>query len=381
MRNIFLIFKNSILRNKLTVILALAAAVLMSFIFWSSASSDGSVYAVDTIVVGVDDKDNSALSENLTKYLTESLGVEVTSADYDSLSALLIDRTISAIIEVPEEFESSAINGTPAKLRITTLDDYENSAFIEAYLNSYMRGVSVISQSADKSAETFSEMTAAQRSPNTITLAEANSQVDRRAKTKDAYDLSVGFMLMIISGITVFISNQILSDRQLGTFSRMRCSSLKSLEYVIGISLFGVICCTASNLIFNLFAYSVGEEMPVPLWLALLINEVFMLFSVGLAVLFALLVNDQQTLMTVGVGYAVIGSMLGGAWFPIELDLGFVGGIAKIFPQYWLMDLLRKYPENPDFNILPNLLIITLAAVLVYLVSAVIFTRKNIRNG
>ncbi len=381
MRNILLIFKNSILRNKLTVILALAAAALMSFIFWSSASSDSSVYAVDTIVVGVDDRDDSALSENLAKYLTESLGVEVTSADYDSLSALLIDRRISAIIEVPREFESSAISGTPAKLEITTLDDYENSAFIEAYLNSYMRGVSVISQSADKSAETFSEMVAAQRSPNTITLAETNSQVDRRAKTADAYNLSVGFMLMLISGITVFISNQILVDRRLGTFSRMRCSSLKSLEYVIGVSLFGVICCTASNLIFNLFAFSVGEEMPVPLGLALAANELFMLFSVGLAVLFALLINEQQTLMTVGIGYTVIGSMLGGAWFPMKVELGFVGSVAKIFPQYWLMDLLRKYPENPDFNILPNLLIIALAAVLAYLVSAVIFTRKNVRNG
>lgn len=229
MRNILLIFKNSILRNKLTVILALAAAALMSFIFWSNASSDSAVYAVDTIVVGVDDRDNSALSENMEKYLTDSLGVEVTSADYNSLSALLIDRRISAIIEVPQDFESSAINGTPAKLQITTLDDYENSAFIEAYLNSYMRGVSVISQSANGSAETFSEMIASQKSPNTVTLSETNSQVDRRAKTEDAYNLSVGFMLMIISGITVFISNQILVDRQLGTFSRMRCSSLKSL--------------------------------------------------------------------------------------------------------------------------------------------------------
>lgn len=198
-----------------------------------------------------------------------------------------------------------------------------------------------------------------------------------RVKTADAYDLSVGFMLMVISGITVFISNQILVDRQLGTLDRMKCSSLKSSEYVIGISLFGVLCCTAANLLFNLFAYSIGGEMPVPLWIALGANELFMLFSVGLAMLFALLVNDQRSLMTIGVGYATIGSMLGGAWFPIELELGFVSNIAKIFPQYWLMDLLRKYPDDPNFNVLPNVCILALSSVLVYLVSAVIFTRKN----
>lgn len=376
MRRILLIFKNSILRNKLTIILSVAAAALMSFIFYGNINADGVVYAVDAVSVGITDNDKSALSEDLGKYLTDSLGVEVVEGDYDNLSTRLIDRQISAIIEVPRGFEETAIEGRPEKLDITTLDDYENSAFIEAYINSYMRGVSVISQAAD-SAEAFRGMLAAQEPPNTITLAEANSQTDVRVKTADAYILSVGFMLMMISGITVFFSNQILVDRQLGTFSRMRCSSLRSSEYVIGISLFGVICCTAANLIFNLFAFSVGGEMPVPLWLALLVNELFMIFSVGLAVLFALLVNGQQALMTIGIGYATIGSMLGGAWFPIEIELGFVGSIAKIFPQYWLMDLLRKYFDDPGFNILPSVSILALAAVLVYLISAVIFTRKN----
>lgn len=376
MRKILLIFKNSILRNKLTVILSLAAAALMSFIFYGEFTADGTVYAEDTVSVGVVDNDNSALSGDLGKYFTDSLGMEIVSENYHNLSTRLIDRQISAIIEVPRGFENSAIGGSPEKLEITTLDDYENSAFIEAYINSYMRGVSVISQAADGNAEAFSEMLSSRKAPNTVKLAEANSQTDKRVKTADAYDLSVGFMLMLISGITVFISNQILVDRQLGTFDRMKCSSLKSSEYVIGIGLFGVICCTAANLLFNLFAYSVGgEDMPVPLGVALGANELFMLFSVGLAVLFALLVNDQRTLMTVGVGYATIGSMLGGAWFPIEMELGFVSGIAKLVPQYWLMNLLREYDDS--FNILPNICILALSAVLVYLVSAVIFTKKN----
>ena len=90
--------------------------------------------------------------------------------------------------------------------------------------------------------------------------------------------------------------------------------------------------------------------------------------------LFALLVNNQRALMTIGIGYATIGSMLGGAWFPI-VDLGFVSSIAKFFPQYWFMDIMRNYAS--DFNTLPNICILTLSTVLVYLVSAVIFTRKN----
>ncbi|MDE6030037.1 MAG: ABC transporter permease, partial [Oscillospiraceae bacterium] len=324
MSKILLIFKNSILRNKLTLFLSIGTAVLMGIIFYGQINADGTVYASGTISVGVVDEDNSTLSENLCRYLENSLGMEIVSEDYDFLSALLIDRRLSAIIEVPAGFESSSISGKPGKLEITTLDDYENSAFIEAYLNTYMRGVSVIAQAADGSAETFSKMLSSQEVPNTVTLAETNSQVDKRVTTADAFNMSIGFMLMMVSGITVFISNQILVDRRLGTFDRMKCSSLKSSEYVIGVALFGGICCTATNLIFNVFVYSAGEEMPVPFGLAFWTGELFMVFSVGIAMLFAMLVNDQRSLMTVGVGYATIGSMLGGVWIPIDLDMGFM---------------------------------------------------------
>lgn len=81
--------------------------------------------------------------------------------------------------------------------------------------------------------------------------------------------------------------------------------------------------------------------------------------------------------MTVGVGYATIGSMLGGAWFPVSDSLGAVSNIAKIVPQYWLMNMVRGFETDTDFNILLNMCIIALAAVLAYLVSAVIFTRKS----
>ena len=66
MRKILLIFRNSILRNKLAIALVIAAAALMSFIFYGQFTADGVVYAEDQISLGVVDDDNSALSENST---------------------------------------------------------------------------------------------------------------------------------------------------------------------------------------------------------------------------------------------------------------------------------------------------------------------------
>lgn len=374
MRKIMLIFGSSVMRNKVLIIVSAAATALMCFIFNGISHSETSVFADEKIGIGIVDHDNSALSEDLKRYAEASLDMEIYEESYDELSALLINKDISAIIEIPQELEASAVSGNIKTLQITTLDDYENSAFIKAYLDSYMRSVSVLSQAAQGSAEKFSDMLAAEELPHKITVAEAELQKDDM--TAAAYSTTAGFVMMMMSGITVFIASQILVDRQLGTYNRMKCSSLRSSEYVIGISLFGVVCCTAANLIYNLFVFSTEDGIAVSMWLAIGANQLFLLFSVGFTVLMAMCLDSQQSLMTAGIGYTVIGCMLGGAWFPIDAELGFVGRLARFFPQYWLMDILRNSGEA-GFSAAPNICILALSAVLAFLVSAVIFTRKN----
>lgn len=380
MKNIALIFKNSVLQNKLMILISVTAAAFMCFMFYGLTRPDNKVFAnADTVTVGICDhspEQNKTTTENLKSYFEDTLGMETTEKDYDSLSKDLIDKKISAIIEVPTDFYEKAANGKPQKLELTTLGDYENAAFIEAYLNSYMSGVSVLSKAADGNEETFSEMLSSQKLPNEIKISESNAAVDEKALANGAFRSAIGFMTCIIAAVTIMISRQIMNDRNLGTYNRMKCSSIKPSEYVLGVSFFGVICCTVMNAAFIVFAYSMSDLISTPMGAAFGGMELFGLFSVGLSTMFGLLMNSPTALMTVGVGYATIGSMLGGAWFPISDSLGVVGNIAKIVPQYWLMNMVRGF-EIADVNILPNMCILALAAVLAYLVSAVIFTRKS----
>ncbi|MBD5112491.1 MAG: ABC transporter permease [Ruminococcaceae bacterium] len=377
MKNILVIFVNSVLRNKLMILLTLAAATVACFIFRiGSSGSDNTAAEEDKITVGLVDYDGE-ISDNLKNYLEDTLGMRTSENDYDSLSKDLIDRKISAIIEVPVGFYESAARKEIKKLRITTLGDYENAAFIEVYLDTYMQGISVISQAANGDEQMFSEMLNSEKLPNEVISSEANLMVDSREKTTSAYSSAVGFIMMMLSAITLIISKQILDDRQLGTFDRMRCSSMKSPEYILGISLFGVICTTMLNLIFTVFVFVTSEGLAIPFGMAFFTTEMFMLFLVGISIMFGLCIKSQMTLMTVGVGFACIGSMLGGAWFPISENLGAVSGVAKIFPQYWTMNLLRNYHPNSGFEFLPNISVLVLATVLVFLISAVIFTRKK----
>ena len=381
MKNIALIFKNSVLQNKLIILISAAAAALMCFQFYGLSKPDNKVFLnAEAVTVGICDyapEQNKTVTENLKSYFEDALGMETSEKDYDSLSKDLIDRRISAIIEVPNDFYEKTADGEPQKLELTTLGDYENAAFVEAYLNSYMSGLSVISKAADGNEDMFSEMLSSRKLPNEIKISEANFEVDKQARTNGAFRSAIGFMTCIIAAVTIMISRQIMNDRNLGTYNRMKCSSIKPSEYVLGVSVFGVICCTLMNAVYIGFAYSTSDRISMPMGAAFWGMELFGIFSVGLSTMLGLLINNSTALMTAGVGYATIGSMLGGAWFPISDSLGAVSNIAKIVPQYWLMDMVRGFENDTDGSILLNMCILALAAVLAYLVSAVIFTRKS----
>ncbi len=378
MKNILLIFRNRARRGALMLAVSFVAAVFMALVFYtliSSGTEDTNVVDMsDGIKVGLMDYDNSPLSEDLKDYLENELEMTVTlENDYNIQANLLIDKNISAIIEVPWGFCDSAAAGSVKELVLTTLDDYQNAAFIELYLNSYMQGIKVLSSAAGGSAEIFSRMLSADVRPGEV-------KVEREERGRDVHSAFVfaeGFLLMIVTGITLFISNSIISDRQQGTYSRIVCSPIKPAEYIIGMALFGIICGTVVNGIFTVYAYALEGNLSVPQGISLAAGELFALFSVGLSIMLALLIKSRQTLFAVGIGYTTFGCMLGGAWFPIADGLGALGNVAKIFPQYWFMSMLRDSGGNPDYSYFPSLCILALFALLVYLICAVLFLRKS----
>ncbi|MCM1024328.1 MAG: ABC transporter permease [Prevotella sp.] len=386
MKNIWLIFRQTVSRCSLMTAISAAAAVVLIMMFVliaspPSAKKDVSAEETETapaVKVGIVDLDESPLSEDLKKYFTDCLGIGVEEEkNYDFQADMLIDKKISAIIEVPQGFYAGAAAGGLVPLTITTLDDYENAAFIESYADSYMRGAEILSSAAKGDEETFLKMLSSGISAGSVSVAEADGGKNGGLSANEAFAITEGIMMMFLMAILFFISNIILSDRKTGVYSRTLCSVIKPLEYVVGIGLFGVICCSAASLTVTLYIFCTNGELELPLGTVILVNELFVLFSVGTAVMVSLLVKSMQTLVAVVIGYTTVGCMLGGAWFPIADGLGALGHIAKFLPQYWVMDMIRNMPGDPGYNAAPNICILALFAVLSYLVSAIIFTRKN----
>ncbi|MDE6746878.1 MAG: hypothetical protein K2J72_09610, partial [Oscillospiraceae bacterium] len=114
MRNICLIFKHTAARSVLMIIISAVVAAMMIMFFElltasgkkpeQNASEESSKMLIEVgnsgLRVGMIDYDESPLSEDLKKYFTDCLGMEIEEEkNYDFQADRLIDRKISAIIE------------------------------------------------------------------------------------------------------------------------------------------------------------------------------------------------------------------------------------------------------------------------------------------
>ncbi len=63
----------------------------------------------------------------------------VEAADMDELNTQLIERSISAIIEMPAGFQSALLSGKAIPLEISFLDDYANDGILETTEEGYLR--------------------------------------------------------------------------------------------------------------------------------------------------------------------------------------------------------------------------------------------------
>ena len=195
MRNIWLIFKQTARRSVLMAIVAAASAVLSILFFTLLAASgkeaeeNGGIIDINYGVrLGVIDNDESPLSEDLKKYFTECLGMEIEEEkNYDFQADMLIDRNISAIIEIPQGFLDSAASGELLPLTITTLDDYENAAFINVYAESYMQGAEIMSAAARGDEKTFLKILSSDLSAGSVTSEALKVELDTAERLQDAF--------------------------------------------------------------------------------------------------------------------------------------------------------------------------------------------------
>lgn len=382
MKNILLILNNNRKRNGLTLILA----VIMGFIgilMFDSVSNisqnflTGDDKSGNNMTIGVLDKDNTALSEHFLDYLSEEMKITIIEDETQrELEEKLLNYKISAIIEIPESFYDSLFLEKNKKISMVTLDDFENAAFLEVYIDTYMNSIMIIADSApDK--EAFEEILLGDSTGIKIDTRELLLEDVEGNAQKDGLSLLSGFLISMLSMLCVSVTLTIVHDKVVGTYSRMQLSPVKPYQYILGTGIFGFISCLITISIIITYLLNFQSEIGIGGWL---LGATFILYigtAVGISIVVALFTQNTGVLLSVLVGYITLSGMLGGAWFPISDGLGFISNICYFIPTYWVMDIINNVSYHSDYNYLPSLLVLVLFNILIYLLCGMVFAKKR----
>jgi ABC-2 type transport system permease protein len=381
MKNILLLTKTNIQRNRFAVLLSVIGAAMLCLILYSMGDMVADM-TVAKVSIGVIDYDQSKLSTDFKGYLTEQLDYNILeNYTYDEFSTELIDKNISVIIEIPEDFYEQYSTGNKKEITVTSLEDYENAAFLEVYINNYLSSISILTAGADGNQEIFDQLLEDYNNTDIKITQQAAQAIDRKEITgKEGFINSVGFYLMFIFAISVLISFMVLDDRLSGVFSRIQATPVKPIQYIIGTGVFGLFLCFLQIGLYIGYIRLMDIRTGIPLGVMMLMMSLFSLFTVSFSLAVSLAMKSKNAITSIIIGFSTVGCILGGAYFPLNLAPKSLQNIARVLPQYWFMDAFRSIQTDITANIYPNIIILMLYAVLTLLIGAVLFS-QNYKNS
>jgi ABC-2 type transport system permease protein len=338
--------------------------------------------SVAKVSIGLIDNDKSKLSEDFKGYLTEQLDYAlVENNNYAYLATELIEKNISVIIEIPESFYEEYASGNKKELIVTSLEDYENAAFLQVNINNYLNSINILASSTSGNKDTFDKLLFDYNNENIkITKTEAQT-LDKKALTGQAgFINSVGFYLMFIFSISVLLSFMILDDRLSGVFSRVQATPVKPIQYIIGSGIFGMVICLIQIGLYCGYIYLMKIQIGFSIWILVLFMSLFSLFTVSFSLAVALALKSKNAITSIIIGFSTVGCILGGAYFPLDMSPKTLQNLARVMPQFWFMDAFRRLQADLTANIYPNIIILVLFTVLSLLIGAVLFS-QNYKNN
>lgn len=371
MNNILKIFTGTLRRLKLALLIGLvcgAAGIALYFPGRATADFGNPESKIDVAVI---DNEQSELSAAIKNYLSEKVNMNIIEENPEKFNDMLINTDISAIIEIPNGLMSGMIAGKDVKVNTTTLDDYENGAYIGIYIDSFMQSAAVAAKAANGDEKMFVDIVSAEL-PSKLETVNAVTSSREGDYAMGGFGFSSGFLVMLIFGVSVFVTLGVMDDKIYGTYNRMRASSVTGIQYIIGTLAAAVIVTLLVSMPLSLFMIISGAELEMSYLNIVAVNILFSLLSAGLAVLLALLINTKQSLFMLSGCIASIGAILGGAFFPVQDGEGILRIMSLITPHYWYMQVIKN---NGEAHI--SMIILTLYTAVIFLASAVIFSKRS----
>ena len=401
-------------RDRAALILILLAPFLltlgMGLVTGRFSGNSGS--GISDIPIVIVNLDNDSLGDALVNvFNSDDLAelVEPTSSDDPEAARQLVDEDeVAAAIIIPAEFTQSIIpqNGNNASNEEVKIEFYSNpsrptsAGIIKAILDGFMArldemslgGMTSISQlivsgrlspqDANQAGEEMGARLQAEASNSgEATAIKLNTSTSEGEAVE--FDLlsyfAPGMALMFLMYTVSYGGRTILAEKAEGTLPRLLISPTNSLQ-VLGGKVFGIFLTGAAQMLILIGASSLlfrlqwGDPLGVFL---LVLAAVF--GATGWGLLITALARTPAQIGSVGAAVMLIFAMLGGSFVSLDNMPAIVQTLGKITPNAWAMDGFTTLALGGTLSALstPLLALLTMG-ILLFLVSALLFGKKNL---
>lgn len=363
---------------KATIILY--TVLLVGFAGFNLETSDNSTNFMaskpDILVI---DNDNSKLSNNLENYLKDNANLKEIENDEEKINDALFYRDVSLVIEIPEGYGKSIIDGTKKELSIKSTGDKEaeyGKMLLERYLN-----VSNVYEEEKDEDKIVSKINENIKSNLSIKI---ESKLDTASLDKTTffynfanYSLLAGCIFVISTVLNSFKTNEIKKRTIVSSYNYKKYNKdLFKAGTVFGIILWSLYALISMILL--------SESMFTLHGILYLLNSfIFMICATQIAFLMGTLINNKEALNSIVNIIALGSSFLCGAFVPMQYLPGFVLKVAHILPSYWFIKNNEIIKELEEINIntlesyFINIIVIIIFILVLSLITNMVSKKKR----
>ena len=318
-------------------ILMFGMPIIFTLIFGGLLGGSGN----EKVNVSLVDEDGSVLSSKYYEEIKKSDLISIEKVTYQEGKQKVENKKSSGIVIIPKDFQKSMLDRKIENIQFQASADFTGGTSVEQVLTSTLKKMEIevsaardFEKKSNTSWETMYKETYTKVEPVSIQK-ESISHDDQ--KLNNVTGRAAGFSILFVMIVMLSATGTILKARQLGVWSRLLEAPVSKVQilagyilsfFLIGWIQFGVLMI----LTHSLFDVQWGNLLGV-----ITLISALLLAVIGLALLLASIVKTAEQQSALGNIVVISTCMIGGLYWPIEIEPAWMQTAANFVPQTWAM--------------------------------------------
>ncbi|PGK47719.1 ABC transporter ATP-binding protein [Bacillus anthracis] len=318
-------------------ILMFGMPIIFTLIFGGLLGGSGNT----KVNVSLVDEDGSVLSSKYYEDIKKSDLISIEKVTYKEGKQKIENKKSSGIVIIPKDFQKSMLDGRVESIQFQASADFTGGTSVEQVLASALKKMEIEVSAArdfEKKSNTSWEIMYKEiyKKIEPISIQKESISHDDQ-KLNNVTGRAAGFSILFVMIVMLSATGTILKARQLGVWSRLLEAPVSKVQiltgyilsfFLIGWIQFGVLMI----LTHSLFDVQWGNLLGV-----IILVSVLLLAVIGLALLLASIVKTTEQQSALGNIVVISTCMIGGLYWPIEIEPAWMQTAANFVPQTWAM--------------------------------------------